>query len=83
MPLKISTTITRSGPSFTEMEMVPVKCPKCGHEANHSFARLKDDPILTCSSCAEQFKIESGGSLGEVANQLDDIDRLFDKIGKG
>jgi transposase-like protein len=83
MPIKISTTITRSGPNFTEIENVPIKCPKCGHESNYSLARLKNDPTLICASCSETFEIESGGSLRQVADQMDDIDRLFDKIVKG
>jgi hypothetical protein len=82
MPIKVSVTTNRSGPDLADAMTVPVQCPKCGHESEHPIAGLKDDPILTCSACAETFKIESGGGLREVADQLDDIDRLFDKIGK-
>jgi hypothetical protein len=61
---------------------VPIKCPKCGHETEQSLARLKDDPILICPSCGDTFKIESSGTMGKVADELDEIDRLIDKIGK-
>jgi transposase-like protein len=61
----------------------PIKCPKCGHETEQSIARLKNDPEIICPSCGQKFKIESGGTTGKVADKLDEIDRLIDKIGKG
>jgi ribosomal protein S27E len=82
MAIKVSITTTRSGPDLSDAVTVPIQCPKCGHETEHSIAWLKTDPVLSCSACGEKLKIDSGGTLTDVANQLDNIDRLFDKITK-
>jgi Predicted ATPase involved in replication control, Cdc46/Mcm family len=80
MPIKISTTVTKTGPRFAEAISFPIKCPKCGHETKQSIAGLKDDPLLVCSSCSETFKIESGGTARGVADDLDKLDRAWDNL---
>ena len=83
MPLKIMMTTTRTdGPPLGDELTFAVPCPKCGHETEQAVSRLKDDPTLVCPSCSEAFKFESGGSMREVADQVDNIDRLFESLGK-
>lgn len=82
MPFKLTVKTTRSGPRLVDAVTFPIECPKCSHKTEQSAARLKDDPVIVCPSCGESFKIESGGSAREVADQLKNIDRLLDNFGK-
>jgi predicted nucleic acid-binding Zn ribbon protein len=70
--LKISDEIT-----------VLLECPECTHHFEQSLAMLKDDPIIACPSCDKSFKVESKGTVRNITDQMDEIDRLFDKISKG
>ncbi|WP_425487880.1 YnfU family zinc-binding protein [Microvirga lupini] len=67
-------------PKLSDEITFPIGCPKCGHETEQTVTRLKDEPELTCPACGERFKVESRGSAGDVADELDKIDRLFDKF---
>lgn len=61
---------------------LPLPCPKCGNEVEVSLTRLKDEPQLVCPACGETFNVDSGGTAGEVADQVDNLDRLLDRFGK-
>ena len=69
-------------PNFSDSVVVPLTRPHCGHESQESLTGLKGDPVLTCSSCGEQFKIDSGGSANEVADKLDELQRRLIEAGK-
>jgi transcription elongation factor Elf1 len=70
-------------PRLADEMKILIKCPKCGHETEHSIAGLKDDPVLVCLSCGERFRVESKGTMRETADKLDDLDRAWDKVTKG
>lgn len=57
-------------------------CPHCGHQITETLARLKDDPTITCPMCGKGTKIESGGTIRETTDKLDDLDRAWDKLTK-
>ncbi len=81
MPIKISFTSQRSGPSLSDSVSFPIKCPKCSDQTTQRLADLKSDPILTCS-CGYRFKVETGGSAAKVANEVKELDRLLDNMFK-
>jgi transcription elongation factor Elf1 len=58
------------------------ECPHCGHEITESLARLKDDPVITCGRCGKSTKFESAGTIRETTDNLDEIDRAWDKLTK-
>jgi len=68
---------------LTDEMTVPIKCPKCGHETEQSLAWLKDDPTLVCPSCGECFKFDGASEIGDAADELDDLDRAWNKVTKG
>src|ERR687891_568051 len=59
---------------------VPIECPQCGHKTKQSLARLKNDPTFICRGCGKNIKIESGGTARQIADKINEIDRLFDNI---
>ena len=61
----------------------PIQCPKCGHEIEQSVDGLKDDPKLTCPYCGQSLQLQSGGSGWDIAQQLDDLDVVWDMTTKG
>jgi putative FmdB family regulatory protein len=62
---------------------VPLKCPECGHEFEETLARLKDDPTIQCPACGKDFKVSTGGTAAEVVDDIDRLDRAWDKLTKG
>ena len=55
-------------------------CPYCGHEITETLTRLKDEPTIICPKCGKGTKIESGGSIRKVVDQIDNLDRAWDKL---
>lgn len=83
MPLKVTMTATVSGPSLRDELTFPIECPKCGHEIPQTLAQLKDNPVLVCSACGENVQVTSDAATREAAEQVDNIDRAWDKLAKG
>lgn len=82
MSIKVTVTTNRSGPPLGDAITFPIRCPECNHETEQSVSRLKDAPILVCPACSYHFKVESGGTGRQVADQIQEIDRLIDGFGK-
>ncbi len=81
MPIKVSITSTRSGPSLSDSVSFPIECPNCHHKTTRRLAELKNDPVLVCS-CGHKFKVESGGTAKKAADQVKELDRLLDNLFK-
>lgn len=61
-----------------------IPCPNCGNNIQEKLGRLKTDPELTCTACANTFTIDATkfrDGISEVEKSLDsfmaDIGRMF------
>jgi hypothetical protein len=63
-PPQVPTTLrldyTSGMPKFLNRNAVlPIPCPKCGHEIKETLAGLEKNPDLTCPSCGTSFAVNA------------------------
>ena len=61
----------------------PIQCLKCGYEIEQSVDGLKNAPKLTCPACGQSLQLQSGASGWDIAQQLDDLDVVWDMTTNG
>lgn len=59
---------------------VTIDCPHCKAHIIEKIGRLKNDPLLKCSSCGSNIQIQAADlkeKLGRVDKQLADLAKKF------